>query len=90
MSDKKTAVKLTTARNVAKKLYNALKRRLPLFRNTLYRIIKKEVNTFLESSSNIAFRLAYNVKVKFSRYRPGVAQRVGRGIALLFLEEVSG
>jgi hypothetical protein len=25
-----------------------------------------------------------NKKVKFSRYRPGVAQRVGRGIALLF------
>jgi len=24
------------------------------------------------------------VKVKGSRYRPGVAQRVGRGIALLF------
>jgi len=24
------------------------------------------------------------VKVKDSRYRPGVAQRVGRGIALLF------
>jgi len=24
------------------------------------------------------------VKVKVSRYRPGVAQRVGRGIALLF------
>jgi len=24
------------------------------------------------------------VKVKFSRYRPGVAQSVGRGIALLF------
>jgi len=24
------------------------------------------------------------VKVKFSRYRPGVAQKVGRGIALLF------
>ena len=24
------------------------------------------------------------VKVKCSRYRPGVAQRVGRGIALLF------
>jgi len=23
-------------------------------------------------------------KVKYSRYRPGVAQRVGRGIALLF------
>jgi len=25
-----------------------------------------------------------NIKVKWSRYRPGVAQRVGRGIALLF------
>ena len=25
------------------------------------------------------------IKVKFSRYRPGVAQRVGKGIALLFL-----
>jgi len=25
-----------------------------------------------------------NVKVKWSRYRTGVAQRVGRGIALLF------
>jgi len=24
------------------------------------------------------------VKIKFSLYRPGVAQRVGRGIALLF------
>jgi hypothetical protein len=24
------------------------------------------------------------VKVKLSRYRPGVAQRVGRGIAVLF------
>ena len=31
------------------------------------------------------FRLfIYKVKVKFSRYRPGVAQRGGRGIALLF------
>ena len=26
----------------------------------------------------------FSVKVKWSRYRPGVAQRVGRGIALLF------
>ena len=27
-----------------------------------------------------------NNKVKFSRYRPGVAQRVGRGIALLLYD----
>jgi len=26
------------------------------------------------------------IKVKFSRYRPGVAQREGRGIALLFVD----
>jgi len=26
------------------------------------------------------------VKVKFSRYKPGVAQTVGRGIALLFYD----
>jgi len=31
-----------------------------------------------------ALALSSQVKVKFSRYRPGVAQRVGRGIALLF------
>ena len=31
-----------------------------------------------------------NIKnVKFSRYRPGVAQRVGRGIALLFHDRVT-
>jgi len=28
----------------------------------------------------------YFIKVKLSRYRPGVAQRVGRGIALLFYD----
>jgi len=28
--------------------------------------------------------LTYKVKVKWSRYRPGVVQRIGRGIALLF------
>jgi len=30
------------------------------------------------------------VKLKFSRYRPGVAQRVGRGIALLSLDHGTG
>ena len=29
-------------------------------------------------------RYKYIYKIKFSRYRPGVAQRMGRGIALLF------
>jgi len=29
-------------------------------------------------------RITKKVKLKFSRYRPGVAQRVGRGIVLLF------
>ena len=31
-----------------------------------------------------AMNIISKVKVKCSRYRPGVAQRVGRGIALLF------
>ena len=37
------------------------------------------VKTCLKANYMIIF-----VKVKFSRYRPGVAQRVGRGIALIF------
>jgi hypothetical protein len=37
-------------------------------------------------SSSPYMILMFFVKVKFSRYRPGVAQRVGRGIALLFHE----
>ena len=32
--------------------------------------------------------ISIKVKVKCSRYRPGVAQRVGRGIALLFHDRV--
>ena len=34
--------------------------------------------------------LNIKVKVKWSRYRPGVAQRVGRGIALLFHDRGTG
>jgi hypothetical protein len=41
-------------------------------------------NSLLMASTEILF-LSYNIKkLKFSRYGPGVAQRVGRGIALLF------
>ena len=37
------------------------------------------------SKTETTFFVGQNaVKVKLSRYRPGVAQRVGRGIALLF------
>ena len=39
------------------------------------------------SKQNLRDRLSQSrkkVKAKFSRYRPGVAQRVGRSIALLF------
>ena len=35
-------------------------------------------------STNAKSPLIPNIKVMWSRYRPGVAQRVGRGIALLF------
>ena len=40
---------------------------------------------FDESRNMSQFNIRYNIKnVKWFRYRPGVAQRVGRGIALLF------
>jgi len=32
----------------------------------------------------VKLKVKVKVKVKFSRYRSGVAQRVGRGIVLLF------
>jgi len=35
-------------------------------------------------SHRLVMQKKVKVKVKWSRYRPGVAQRVGRGIALLF------
>jgi len=34
--------------------------------------------------SDVRVNMKVKVKVKVSRYRPGVAQTVGRGIALLF------
>jgi len=37
------------------------------------------------SFNNTRFKIKKK-KVKWSRYRPGVAQRVGRGLALLFLD----
>ena len=53
--------------------------------------------TFVWTSDNklVAWLLFSLIKVKWSRYRPGVAQRVGRVIALLFHDrgtrrEVSG
>ena len=36
-----------------------------------------------ESNKKLTLIYEVKVKVKFSSYRPGVAQRVGRGIALL-------
>jgi len=41
---------------------------------------------FFDSAQLSIKRTYIKVKVKCSRYRPGVAQRVGRGIALLFLD----
>ena len=46
-----------------------------------------ETNIFFNSSLHIS---KGKVKVKWSRYRPGVAQRVGRGIALLFHDRGTG
>jgi len=52
---------------------------VPEYAVTLYRI-----RTFTVAKIYLLLSLLIKVKVTFSRYRPGVAQRVGRGIALLF------
>jgi len=36
--------------------------------------------------NKILYKPDHKVKVKFSRYRPGAGQRVGRGVALFFHE----
>ena len=46
-----TGATLTTARTVSKCSYNESKRRLPHFKNSLHRVVKREVNIFLESLS---------------------------------------
>ena len=51
-----------------------------MFRCYSYTIIWERINSCLLKLQ----LLKYKIKVKWSRYRPGVAQRVGRGIALLF------
>jgi len=43
---------------------------------------ERQLRHFTRYSTNALH--IYKVKVKCSRYRPGVAQRVGRGVALLF------
>jgi len=43
-----------------------------------------EIASWCQCSDNV------KVKVKWSRYRPGVAQSVGRGIALLFHDRGTG
>jgi len=39
---------------------------------------------FVGTRGGDSVNMGIKVKLRFSRYRPGVAQRVGRGIALLF------
>ena len=46
--------------------------------------VKELQKTAILSTAHILRKVKKKVKVKFSRYRPGVAQRVGRDIALLF------
>ena len=46
-------------------------------------------NLHTHTHTHIYIYTYIKVKVKWSRYRPGVAQRVGRGIALLFRDRGS-
>ena len=53
---------------------------IPLFSSSFYPYICTHTHTH-----TLVYKV--KVKVKWSRYRPGVAQRVGRGIALLFHDQ---
>ena len=55
---------------------------------SLYKVIFEEIYARAYRYNNGLKCL--KVKVKFSRYRPSVAQRVGRGIALLFHDHGTG
>ena len=50
-----------------------------VYKDLPYNLLTKHKFTFLTREIPL-----FMVKVKWSRYRPGVAQRVGRGITLLF------
>jgi hypothetical protein len=52
-----------------------------------FRFVAQHLNHFSPSAT---LKLYKKVKVKWSRYRPGVAQRVGRVIALLFHDRGTG
>ena len=47
-------------------------------------------NNYTHTHTHIYIYIYIKVKVKCSRYRPGVAQRVGTGIALLFHDHDQG
>jgi len=58
---------------------------LRLTRKPEIKLVNKMGSTFFKDNMVLDA-----VKVKLSRYRPGVAHRVGRGIALLFHDRGTG
>ena len=58
---------------------------------TSWSFLKRQVYCYVRKREDIISVFALlsyikKAKVKWSRYRPGVAQRVGRGVALLFYD----
>jgi hypothetical protein len=61
---------------------------VPIYRTSWTQFSKdNDLHTEILQNSNLTHT---NVKVKISCYRTGVAQRVGRGIALLFHDRGTG
>jgi len=87
--------------NKNKKLENSLSYKLRLFSSQTFPVLVPQHFSNLvilhtcppmkveqtECSETAAYKI--QVKGKFSRYRPGVTQRVGRGIALFFHDRVT-
>ena len=74
--------RITTFRSTTDRIYDGkIKSKFyPVMSHTfIRRTSMRRITTFRSTTGRI-----YDGKIKWSRYRPGVAQRVGRGIALLF------
>jgi hypothetical protein len=71
---------------VQKHFIISIKKNKYVFKKHLFilQIIFEHVPSTYRKEIYTDYLVQVKLKVKFSRYRPGVAQRVGRGIALLF------
>ena len=75
---------LLITRNISNKGCRETRNTRFVFNNIFSKIVPFMTQFGRATDENIKWHIMVYIKVKWSRYSPGVAQRVGRGIALLF------